>query len=302
VAERVARFLLNHQLVRSDLLPNRLWQVAKGSGMGLKHSSALCDAALYAMCERPFILKHVVLRVHGIRLYRRFKDDMFAIVSNPGLAGRWLQCVKGRCQGTFAFECIECSQYSVTMLALKIWKGPGRGILTCPRERVLDGPVLSITSAHDLSLHQAWPVALLRSQLKFTSASERKNVVYNTIQRFKRHYAPDPIIFALTSEAARWECNQWVCRQEVKKSSKLAMEGNVAWMVLPSHPAFRRGRDIQKAVKALQACVVFSTAWKSAWRGNALVIHVSWKNSLSHSVHTFQSVGRAVAFQFKEGA
>ena len=131
--------------------------------MGLKHSSALCDAALFAMCERPFILKPVVALAHGVRFHRRSKDDMFAIVSNPGLAGRWLHCVKGRCSGTFAFECIECSRQSVTRLALKVWQGPGGRVFACPRERVLDGPVLSITLAQDISLHQAWPGALLRS-------------------------------------------------------------------------------------------------------------------------------------------
>ena len=106
VAENVARFLLTHQLVRSDIHPGRLWQVIMGSGIGLKHSSALCDAALFAMCERPFILKPAASMAHGIRFYRRCKDDMLAIVSNPGLAGRWLHCIKGRCRGTFSFECV----------------------------------------------------------------------------------------------------------------------------------------------------------------------------------------------------
>ena len=57
VAERVAFFLIRHQLIRSDMLPGQCWRVVKGSGMGLKHSSALCDRALFATCECSFILK-----------------------------------------------------------------------------------------------------------------------------------------------------------------------------------------------------------------------------------------------------
>ena len=101
VAERVAFFLLRHQLIRSDLLPGRLWRVIKGSGRGLKHSSALCDAALFAKCERPFILNPVAASALGVRFYRRFKDDMFAIVGDPGKAGVWLHCFRQRCKGTF---------------------------------------------------------------------------------------------------------------------------------------------------------------------------------------------------------
>ena len=107
VAERVAFFLLRHQLIRSDLLPGRLWRVIKGSGRGLKHSSALCDAALFAKCERPFILNPVAASALGVRFYRRFKDDMFANVGDPGKAGVWLHCVRQRCKGTFFYSLVK---------------------------------------------------------------------------------------------------------------------------------------------------------------------------------------------------
>ena len=59
------------------MLPGRCWRVVKGSGMGLKHSSALRDAALFAMFEHLFFIwELVVAMAHGIKLYRRFKDDM----------------------------------------------------------------------------------------------------------------------------------------------------------------------------------------------------------------------------------
>ena len=103
VAERVALFVLRRHMIRSDLLPGRCWRVVKGSGMGLKHSSALCDAALFAKCERPLLLNPVAASAIGVRFYRRFKDDMFAIVGEPGKAGVWLHCVRQRCKCTLFF-------------------------------------------------------------------------------------------------------------------------------------------------------------------------------------------------------
>ena len=44
--------LLHNQYVRSQLVEG-LWASAKGSGMGLMHSSNMCDAALYTLAEIP---------------------------------------------------------------------------------------------------------------------------------------------------------------------------------------------------------------------------------------------------------
>ena len=44
--------------------------------MGLAHSGDLCDAALDSLAE-TWSTDPVVLREHGIRLYVRFRDDIF---------------------------------------------------------------------------------------------------------------------------------------------------------------------------------------------------------------------------------
>ena len=51
--------LLTHQYIASSLVPG-LWRVVIGSGMGLRHSSSICDAAFLALCELPWGLKPVV--------------------------------------------------------------------------------------------------------------------------------------------------------------------------------------------------------------------------------------------------
>ena len=49
--------------------------------MGLAHSGDLSDAALESLAE-IWSTDSVVLREHGIRLYMRFRDDIFFICSD----------------------------------------------------------------------------------------------------------------------------------------------------------------------------------------------------------------------------
>ena len=51
----VLEFLLGNQYIESDLLPERLWHVQLGSGMGMRHSGAVSDAALFVKCEQLFL-------------------------------------------------------------------------------------------------------------------------------------------------------------------------------------------------------------------------------------------------------
>ncbi len=69
------------QFIQPKYLPNRLWR-AKGSGMGLVHSSAVCDACLYTLAERPWACREELLREFGVKMFVRFRDDVFAIATN----------------------------------------------------------------------------------------------------------------------------------------------------------------------------------------------------------------------------
>ena len=87
---KVLEFLLDNQYVKSGALPERLWKVEEGSGMGLAHSGDLCDAALDSLAE-SWTTDPVVLREHGVRLYVRFRDDIFFIGSDRRLSVQWQQ-------------------------------------------------------------------------------------------------------------------------------------------------------------------------------------------------------------------
>ena len=48
-------WVLDHQYVSSARLPNRVWKVVLGSGMGLRHSGSIAEAALYDITEKWFV-------------------------------------------------------------------------------------------------------------------------------------------------------------------------------------------------------------------------------------------------------
>ena len=92
---RVLEFLLDNQHVKSRALPGRLWKVEEGSGMGLAHSGDLCDAALDSLAE-TWSTDPVVLRERSIRLYVRFRDDIFFIGSDRRLSVSYVQELRRR--------------------------------------------------------------------------------------------------------------------------------------------------------------------------------------------------------------
>ena len=77
ILQRVELWLLFHQCVMSPHHFGRLWEVVVGSGMGLKHSSAVADAALLILGEVGFALKPSVCDAHQVSNYCRLRDDIF---------------------------------------------------------------------------------------------------------------------------------------------------------------------------------------------------------------------------------
>ena len=182
------------------------------------------------------------------------------------------------------------------MLALKLLRGPLGTVLTEPRPLTLDGPILSITSAHHSSVHRGWPSALLRNQLSMTSVELRRSVAHRAIERFAKHFASEAVIHSLRCEAQRWQSNDWISRHTVAKgvTSNSGGDSKIVWLVLPGHPALRGFREIERALSNLQMDSLWSSAWNSAWQGPAPSIRISWRNCLPHAVSIFQSIGRRI--------
>ena len=115
---RVLEFLLDNQYVKSRALLGRPWKAEEGSGMGLAHAGDLCDAARLA---ETWSTDPIVLREHGVRLYVRFRDDIFFIGSDRRLSVSPVQELRRRAK--FFHIIAECpSDSEVQSLEVKVWK------------------------------------------------------------------------------------------------------------------------------------------------------------------------------------
>ena len=186
---KVLEFLLDNQYVKSGALLERLWKVEEGSGMGLAHSGDLCDAALDSLAE-SWSTDPVVLREHGVRLYVRFRDDIFFIGSDRRLSVSYVQELRRKAK---LFHIIaECPSGSeVQFLEVKVWKSGARyHTVPCPKPTSLGIP-LDVTSAHPPQVHLSWPVGTIsRVQGLSTHREHAESVKATLVNRFRKHHAP----------------------------------------------------------------------------------------------------------------
>ena len=74
-------WLCRHQFVQSEFLPDLTYKVIRGSAMGLLHSGEVWDAGFWVAAER-WLLNTSVRLWCSITYWRRFRDDIFAIMNN----------------------------------------------------------------------------------------------------------------------------------------------------------------------------------------------------------------------------
>ena len=87
-------FLPTHQFVASERHPEWLWRVQKGSGMEMKNSGELSNAAFAFLVER-WCLKPDTLSAFAIDLDGRFKDDII-VARNRNLTKHFVWSMKHR--------------------------------------------------------------------------------------------------------------------------------------------------------------------------------------------------------------
>jgi hypothetical protein len=70
---KVLLWLLDSQWISSKMHSGRCYKVMRGSGMGLTHSSAVCDAALFFLAESSWATTVEIQQTCAIRAYYRFQ-------------------------------------------------------------------------------------------------------------------------------------------------------------------------------------------------------------------------------------
>lgn len=286
-------WLLQHQTVQSKFLPGRLWVVQRGSGMGLKHSASVMDAALYSMVEKPWNLNPVVRGKHQILQYFRFRDDLWLLAGQRDSLRVWFEVMRRRGPSTFRFECVSHSKVHCVMLAVAVVKNKD-GTFSCkPRPLVHDGPLLSSSSCHHPHVRKSWPAGVLQGICRISSPDLRVEAMGCFISRLQRFFTPPQRLAKLRHYAITLaRCGPSQRKPSCADPSKV-ME---SWMVLPYHPAYRFAA-LAREFRILQECPLLRSLFLHAGFKQPCTVRASWKNQLKPLMQVVHSIGLSKALE-----
>ena len=275
---RVLEFLFDNQYVKSGALPERLWKVEERSGMGLAHSGDLCDAALDSLAE-SWSTDPVVLREHGVRLYVRFRDDIFFIGSDRRLSVSYVQELRRRAK--FFHIIAECpSDSEAQFLEVKVWKSGTRyHTVPCPKPTSLGIP-LDVTSAHPPRVHLSWPVGTISRVQGLSTHREHAVSAKALVNRFRRRHAPSFLIELLNRTPA-WHSNFGPIP---------SCKSGVLWLPLGFHPTLHR--TLSKAVAELTKSVQWQQLYSMAFGVACPCVRLSWYHALRSQAFVIKQLGR----------
>jgi hypothetical protein len=199
LVHRVCMFLLTHPYIASSLVPG-LWRVVIGSGMGLRHSSSICDVAFFALCEVPWGLKPAVRAKYQIEKYWRLRDDILILTPGDGTCLGWFDVFRERGKPVFTMQCVEYSRTAVTMLAVRVGRNACHPTVFSirPRSVTHQGPMLSVQSGHPPHVHLSWPLSVLCTKLRLCTKDCLKEAFSEFMQRLQMFHCPDWMTDRLT--------------------------------------------------------------------------------------------------------
>jgi hypothetical protein len=266
----VLDFLLENQYICSPFSKDKVYQVIKGTGMGLFHSGDLADTALYFLSESKWACNPDIQIGHGIDAFYRFKDDIFCIVDSSTQKWEHFLMEYGDRSSCFKMELEDVSEFQVTYLDLLVTKGK-RGYKATPYIKPSNlGIPLGIQSAHPLSVHTSWPKGVLHRLSTLTnSMHDLEQVKCLFVERLRQSFH-HPV---LTQQVANLQLNTHL----VPRKNKTCVRGKDLWCVLPFHPALKSvmTRELHKFYSSHEARMVMSQLF-----GEAKGLRVCWANTL----------------------
>ncbi len=163
----------------------------------------------------------------------------------------------------FLTSVIAVSSTEVDMLAVSI-RIEGSSLVARPRLRVMQGPPLSIHSAHPRHTLSSWPMSCLRVQRKLCGT----DAIFNEskqefISRFRDFHAPQWLIQKLLDVSI--------------SSNARPRNSNTQWIVLGFHPGLDR---VSRAVRCYLADPTMAILWTWAFNTPMPKFAVAWKSQL----------------------
>ncbi|MFM7989012.1 MAG: hypothetical protein ACKPKO_57835 [Candidatus Fonsibacter sp.] len=168
----VTDFLIFNQRIMSHTMPDDVYAVIIGSGMGLVHSGEVSDGSYYHIAESRYL--DTYRDRYGLKTYLRYRDDIFVIGTNTLDMFRFWIHVE-RVSKPYGVKMEQVSTSGVDMLDIHVFKGPGWSVSGFLDYRPLIkttslGIPLSCDSAHHHAIHSSWTHAEIK-RLRCRSSS-----------------------------------------------------------------------------------------------------------------------------------
>ena len=172
---RAVKFLLTHQYVSSPAFHDDLWRVVCGSGMGLVHSSELCDIAFYATAGHRFVTNRKALEKFSIWHFFRFRDDFLLMCdAQTTRLHDFVQILRLKARYV-EIEVAQVSYDEICMLDLLLdRKTDGKEFWVEFEPTSLQVP-LSTQSCHHMNIHTSWPLKRIKRFARLSSSAKLFN-------------------------------------------------------------------------------------------------------------------------------
>ena len=273
VVRSALSLLLGSQIIRSNATP-LVGRAVEGSGMGLPQSAGIADAAFLCKVEQH-MLQTTVVSAAGIKLYMRYRDDIFILTNNRTGTIAWFSNMRER-GGFFKLQCEECQRFNklvsteMTFLQFRVQMNhKSKKLRLIPYDKNTAVP-LDVRSAHPPATHR-WPVNHVLSVMKLATDKDASVEARETVVRkFKQDLTQPELLAQMMS----------VDPLAPKKTQCSKSSNSIVWIPLPWHPLWQ-SVCFQRVLSDLSK-EPFASLIREAFCKD-LVFRIAWRNQLMYS-------------------
>jgi hypothetical protein len=269
-------FLLYHQYITSEELPDFLFRAILGTGMGLKHSSEVANTALCIMAEVNFAASKAIQSRFKMVGYWWYFDDIIVASTSVQLFSSFYREFVTRCR-FFRPELIEASAFGVDFLNVHVFiHDHSFHTRTIFKPSSLSVP-LTPDSAHAPHVHR-WPLGTLRTLLRLCSRNvDAEAIGSQFVCRFSKYNQSPTLIRALEQIVIDH------CKGSCSRTQKSSVGKNIQWIVLPFHPLWL-ACGLHKSILSFINSIDSQLALQSGGIGETS-FRISWKNHMLPNMH-----------------
>ena len=273
-------YVLDHQYVRSPQVPEAIFKVVEGSGMGLRQSAGLSNACFCAHAEiRGVGLATQAFQTRfGIKCYMRYVDNLFFVVKQDWVKIRALvdlvKCSNSMSPYTSKVE--EASRQTINFLDVQIFKGSPDSMQQC---RILWQPVLKDTalrsvlgfnSCHPVHVHLSWMSGFIERLRRNSHCIDTfRSFKHIALERLRRAGVCSPAL-RLIGRATAFT----LPTNPYGFASQAAVSDPVMWCPFSFHPLLRK--VLLSAIHEFNSDHAAQHAWQSFF-GSKFTIRVAWR-------------------------